>query len=62
MRLRVVLTLSPMPGRRQAFNGEREAAAAEMKTAAEGIRGGGKQSDEIISLWRLLSRQPVSRL
>lgn len=41
---------------------EREAAAAEMKTAAEGIRGGGKQSDEIISLWRLLSRQPVSRL
>ncbi|ERH71684.1 hypothetical protein N040_19690 [Serratia marcescens EGD-HP20] len=29
---------------------EREAAAVEMKTAAEGIRGGGKQSDEIISL------------
>jgi hypothetical protein len=30
---------------------EREAAAAEMKTAAEGIRGGGKQSDDVISLW-----------
>jgi hypothetical protein len=40
----------------------REVAAAKMKTAAEGIRGGGKQSDEIISLWYRLSRQPVFRL
>jgi hypothetical protein len=29
---------------------EREAAAAEMKTAAESICGGGKQSDDVISL------------